>query len=361
MENIFSKLSLNNNSNFNGEKYKDVLKISYKSDFPIIKTNPTDDDNNESEGNKNYSLNVLYTGGIKTYVNNNSNSRGYTTDIGWGCMIRSSQTLLANTLNIIYKQNNINYDTQNLTEICKLFKDDYAFPFSIHNITTLGKTKFNVNIGDWFGPSVASQCIQSILKNNENKFINELICDCLVSIDSGTIFEDEVENAFVERDNHNTNKESSVLVLLCVRLGLEQINEDFYDSLLTLFDKKFVDKTEKNFNFVGIAGGKPFKSLYFFDVDNENNLIYSDPHYVTNYTTIANDDLELIKTFQDNKSLSFTNVKELDPSMCIGFTVKNMKGLQALKLLLKDNKIIRFGNKKKELELLENLNLDDCI
>ncbi|XBW36703.1 hypothetical protein QEN19_002278 [Hanseniaspora menglaensis] len=357
MENIFSRLSLSNNINIkiDSNKYDHIIKISYKSDFPLIETFLNKEDLGNEVG-KNYSLNVLYTGGIKTYVKNSSSSNGYTTDIGWGCMIRSSQTLLANALHMLYTRN---YKNDNkFIDICTLFKDDYCYPFSIHNITTVGKSKYNVNIGDWFGPSVASQCLQTIIRSSENQFFNSLINECLVSIDSGTIYEDEFEKA-IQKKNSN-NKESSVLVLLCVRLGIENINEEYYESLLDLFHKKFVDK-ENNFAFVGIAGGKPFKSLYFFDGDEEKNLIYADPHYVTNYTTIENDDKELLFDFKDNQKLNNTTVPELDPSMCIGFTIKNNTGLQNLKALLKNNKIITFGNKSKELAMLQNLVMDDFI
>lgn len=359
MENILSKLSLNSNSSVNleGDKFKKVLKISYKSDFPGLKI-ATEDGSDENITCKNYSLNVLYTGGIKTYVNNSSKENGYTTDIGWGCMIRSTQTLLANALRILWEESENKYikDEEKLVEICSVFKDEYKYPLSIHNITYLGKTMYNVNVGDWFGPSIASQCIQTILKNCENKLVKSLISECLVTIDSGNIYEDEVERAINEKHNEN----SSVLILLCVRLGIDKINDKFFVSLLDLFNRNFLGNTN-NCNFVGIAGGKPFKSLYFFDVDDLSNLIYVDPHFVTSYKTLENDDEQLLQDFQDNAKLNFTTVQELDPSMCIGFTIKSLDGLRSLKSLLKNNEIIKFENKAKELELLESLSLEDCV
>ncbi|KAI8095781.1 hypothetical protein BDF21DRAFT_435864 [Thamnidium elegans] len=89
------------------------------------------------------------------------------TDIGWGCMLRSGQSLLANTLLIHFlsrdwrrqKQDQNSY--KQYIKILHWFLDELSprAPFSIHRIALLGK-QLGKNIGEWFGPSNISQVIQ---------------------------------------------------------------------------------------------------------------------------------------------------------------------------------------------------------
>lgn len=344
MDTFIQKFSnIINSKNFSEEdlqKYKNVFKISYKSDFPLL----------TSTSNNNYSLNVLYTGGIKTYVNNSSNAeKGFTTDIGWGCMIRSMQTLLANSIRIDmlsldnlldmrYSENEEKTDTY----ISELFKDEKKYPFSIHNITELGFEMFNVNVGDWFGPSVGAQCIQRIISEQKD-FVFE---KCFVSVDSGTIYEDELMDYF------NAPNSKSVLVLLCVRLGLNKINDEYIESFYQLFD------SGEGYKFAGIAGGKPFKSLYFFD-KKDNSLIYADPHHVSNYTDLITNG-GVLTDFKENYKVDSTAIDELDPSMCIGYVINNAEGLTHMKDKFSSSKIVTFKNKKDEMAMLSSLDMDSC-
>lgn len=344
MDNIITKLgSIINSKNLSEDdllKYQNILKISYKTDFEIL----------ASTSEKSYGLNVLYNGGLKTYMNNTSNSeKGFTTDIGWGCMIRSMQSLVANALRIELLHLDTIVDSTSDGDnkgcelsIARLFRDDPQYPFSIHYITKIGYDYFKVNIGDWFGPSVGAQCMQKIISSQE-----QLIFDkCCVSVDSGTLYEDELEEYFEK------NSSKSVLVLLCVRLGLDKINDGYVSSFYELFD------SGNDYKFVGIAGGKPYKSLYFFD-KKENFLVYADPHHVSNYLELDNDD-KLLLDYKNNYKLGTATIDELDPSMCIGYVIKNAEGLKEMKSRYKNSSIITFKNKQEEQALLNSLDVDDC-
>lgn len=344
MDNIITKLgniiSNKNLSDDDLQRYQNVFKISYKTDFKTL----------SSTSDKSYALNVLYNGGLKTYMNNTSNSeRGFTTDIGWGCMIRSMQSLVANALRVeLLNLNTILDDTADGDHkvddlfIAGLFRDDPHYPFSIHNITQIGFELFNVNIGDWFGPSVGAQCMQRIISDQ-----NKLIFDkCYVSVDSGTIYEDELTEYF------KLNSSKSVLVLLCVRLGLNKINDEYISSFYDLFD------FGKDYKFVGIAGGKPYKSLYFFD-KKDDVLVYADPHHVGDYSDLVDDD-KLLFEFKNNYKLDTTTIEELDPSMCIGYVIKNADGLQDMKTRYRNSNIIAFKNKQEEMDLLSSLDINAC-
>ncbi|KAI7903667.1 uncharacterized protein BX663DRAFT_37933 [Cokeromyces recurvatus] len=88
------------------------------------------------------------------------------TDIGWGCMLRSGQSLLANTF-IIHllsrdwrRQRQSQEQRKQYKKIIHWFLDELSprAPFSIHRVALLGK-QLGKNIGEWFGPSTISQVI----------------------------------------------------------------------------------------------------------------------------------------------------------------------------------------------------------
>jgi cysteine protease ATG4 len=103
---------------------------------------------------------------------------GFTSDTGWGCMIRSGQSLLANSLVMLRMGRgcrpdvNIEYGLtcysdwrrglSNTEErkIISLFADDPKAPFSIHKFVEHGATACGKHPGSWFGPSATARCIQ---------------------------------------------------------------------------------------------------------------------------------------------------------------------------------------------------------
>lgn len=115
-------------------------------------------------------------------------SEGFTTDTGWGCMIRSGQSLLANALSILrlgrstvfflflfyalFKIHefpaNCELDWRRSSQgvgespLLSLFADDPSAPFSIHRFVQYGATACGKYPGEWFGPSATARCIQYV-------------------------------------------------------------------------------------------------------------------------------------------------------------------------------------------------------
>lgn len=104
---------------------------------------------------------------------------GFTSDTGWGCMIRSGQSLLANALVMVRMgrgQNIIRVLVDSpLTsmadwrrgssgaeerKIISLFADTPNAPYSIHKFVEHGATACGKHPGEWFGPSATARCIQ---------------------------------------------------------------------------------------------------------------------------------------------------------------------------------------------------------
>lgn len=109
-------------------------------------------------------------------------SQGFTSDTGWGCMIRSGQSLLANTLSILLLGRGIRcppdinqkYFTKSHPDwrrgskveeeakLLSLFADYPDAPFSIHRFVKHGSESCGKYPGEWFGPSATARCIEYV-------------------------------------------------------------------------------------------------------------------------------------------------------------------------------------------------------
>ena len=115
-----------------------------------------------------------------TYRKNFEEFKGsqVTTDLGWGCMIRSGQMLVANTLvqlelsrhwrkmdpsKSVHLAEDIGSESIH-KNIIRLFGDSYEnSPLSIHNIMDVAQETFSKKPGDWFGPSATGKSLSEAL------------------------------------------------------------------------------------------------------------------------------------------------------------------------------------------------------
>lgn len=238
----------------------------------------------------------------------------FLTDVGWGCMIRTSQSLLANTLHALTK-----HSPGSDTEILKLFGDNYDRPFSLHNfVKAASQLPLEVKPGEWFGPSAASLSIKRLC----NKYSSESLPLLRVHVsENSDLCDEDIATFFLESSD-------AILVLFPVRLGIESVNQYYYPSILELFSLP---------QSVGIAGGKPSSSYYFIGHQG-NNLIYLDPHNLQ----LVSEDVALYHSqrFQTLPVLS------LDPLMLIGILLHDLDDYHKFKRsILKTNKIISFHDR----------------
>ncbi|KAK4686864.1 cysteine protease ATG4, partial [Tremellales sp. Uapishka_1] len=219
--------------------------------------------------------------------------RGLTSDAGWGCMLRTGQSMLANSLIHLHLGRGWRLpiakpeDAEGLeayatyVKILSWFMDDPSplCPFSVHRMALIGK-ELGKEVGEWFGPSTAS----GALKTLANSFP---ICGLAVAtaVDN-TIYKSDVYSASnlpsdgwdelvppsqrrLSGVKYGKWGDKAVLIMVGMRLGLDAVNPMYYDTIKALFT---IPQS------VGIAGGRPSSSYYFVG-SQANSLFYLDPHF----------------------------------------------------------------------------------
>ena len=250
------------------------------------------------------------------------NKYSFTSDSGWGCMIRSGQMLLAETLlrSILGRSWRLNLKkTSDINQHYSIAHKDILLnfldipnincDFSIHRIIHIG-LQFGKKPGDWYGPETISNVLQNLINNN-----NKVNLSIYVVRESLIIKNDLLK--FCKENNKNKIFNVSftkLLVIIPLRLGLNNINDCYIKTLCSFLELRYS---------VGIIGGKPNHSLYFIGHQGDN-LKYMDPHYVqesVNYNNLFPTIKDLLSYHKD--FLYSINCSKIDPSLGIGFYLDN--------------------------------------
>ncbi|KAF8761553.1 Peptidase family C54 [Rhizoctonia solani] len=151
-------------------------------------------------------------------------------------------------------------------------------PFGVHRMALAGKA-LGKDVGTWFGPSTAAGSIKTLA---------HAFPECQLSVSlavDGTVFASDVYAAshmgMVTTSGRSISSRRSaskwggraVLILVNIRLGLDNVNPIYYDALKSLF--QFPQS-------VGISGGRPSSSYYFVG-SQADSLFYLDPHHTRPY------------------------------------------------------------------------------
>ncbi|KAH8306322.1 hypothetical protein KR018_007518 [Drosophila ironensis] len=267
------------------------------------------------------------------------NGSNYTSDCGWGCMLRSGQMLLAQGLICHFLGRSWRYDSESQLhstyednmhkKIVKWFGDSSSksSPFSIHALVRLGEN-LGKKPGDWYGPASVSYLLKHALEHaaQENADFDNI--SVYVAKDC-TIYIQDIEDqccvpepapkphvpwqqakrppAEAAKPEQQPQHWKSLIILIPLRLGSDKLNLAYAHCLKLLLSTEHC---------LGIIGGKPKHSLYFVGFQ-EDRLIHLDPHYCQ----------EMVDVNQENFSLHSFHCKsprkikssKMDPSCCIGF------------------------------------------
>lgn len=99
---------------------------------------------------------------FSTKLRSLANQGGFTSDTGWGCMIRSGQSLLANSIALLKlgREWRKGQSEQEHKELLALFADVPDAPYSIHRFVEHGAQACGKHPGEWFGPSATARSLQ---------------------------------------------------------------------------------------------------------------------------------------------------------------------------------------------------------
>ena len=241
-----------------------------------------------------------------------TDKEGFSSDTGWGCMIRSGQSLLANALIMLQLGRDWRRrkdEPSNLEKsIVSLFADHPRAPFSIHRFVSHGATACGKHPGQWFGPSATASCIK------------ELSAECAaaglqvyVTPNTSDVYEDRFRTIST---SGSAGSMKPTLILLGIRLGPDRITPVYYEAL-----KSSLTYPQS----IGIAGGRPGTSHYFVGCQGET-FFYLDPHetrgalpYHASPQSYTDVEINSVHT----RRLRTIKINEMDPSMLIGFLIKD--------------------------------------
>jgi cysteine protease ATG4 len=301
-----------------------------------------------------------YKSNFNQIQNINKFSFFYTSDTGWGCMIRCGQMIMSRGL-YKYLKKNLKISTfQSIKETIKYFLDlpylnedlpicfekmktilnnskiIYA-PFSINNLCLFGNL-CNKSSGEWFSDVNMSYLFNKI------SFVFNLFDNLeILNFQTGFYLSDLLEKCFniLEDNNHQISNfyefndkkyefKKSGIIFISVRIGIDFISKEYYENIRNLFNCK---------QCLGIIGGRTNSAYYFIGYNNEGNLLYLDPH-ITNDSILDFDNESIYHNYL-NKNINSMNISNMSTAFTVGFIFRN---IDEFKLLI--NYLIQYVSKE---------------
>ncbi|XP_076668220.1 autophagy-related 4a [Andrena cerasifolii] len=265
----------------------------------------------------------------------------YTSDKGWGCMLRCGQMVLGQALITLHLGRDWQWtpETRNSTylKILERFEDKRDAAFSIHKIAVMG-TSEGKEVGQWFGPNTIAQVLKKLVAYDDWSSIT-----IHVALDNTIIVNDILRQCRVEGgmtaevDGDVPLKAPSqwkpLLLLIPLRLGLSEINPVYINGLKTSF------KIPQS---LGVIGGKPNLALYFIGCVG-NEVIYLDPHTTQRSGSVdkklEEEEVEIDATYHC-KAASRIPITVIDPSVGLCFFCATEKDFKSLCKSIQEELII---------------------
>ncbi|KAK3043082.1 hypothetical protein RJ639_001197 [Escallonia herrerae] len=247
----------------------------------------------------------------------------YTSDVSWGCMLRSSQMLVAQALvhhrlGRSWRKTLDKPQDQNYLEILHLFGDSEASAFSIHNLLEAGKA-YTLAPGCWVGPYAMCRTWETLARCRiEQSEVVDQSLPMAVYVVSGD--EDGERGGApvvcIEDASRHCSEFSRaqvdwtpILLLVPLVLGLDKVNPRYIPMLAATFT--FPQS-------LGILGGRPGASTYLVGVQ-DGKAYYLDPHEVQPVVDIKKENLEADTSSYHCNVVRQVPLDSIDPSLSIGF------------------------------------------
>ncbi|KAF7191507.1 putative cysteine protease atg4 [Pseudocercospora fuligena] len=246
-----------------------------------------------------------------TKLRNFTNQAGFTSDTGWGCMIRSGQSLLANTI-VVHRLGRDWRKGQKEREhkdILSLFADTPEAPFSIHKFVEHGAQACGTYPGEWFGPNATARCLRALTDKYDQAGLR-----VYARPNDSDVYIDALTATATQKDANDEFQPT--LIVLGIRLGIEKVTPAYHAAL-----KAALELPQS----VGIAGGRPSSSHYFVGHQGDN-FFYLDPH-TTRPMLSPQPSAEDVDTCHTRRVRRLP-LAEMDPSMLLGFLVRSKEDFE---------------------------------
>ncbi len=341
---IFKKKIISNCSSSNVNKIK-------KEKYQIFNTLYTKDNKDKLLYNFGKLIFLSYKKNFPEIIN--VKGKKYTSDSGWGCMIRCGQMIMARGLYKYFKKigfsskyslihsveffmdnpftfdkmpdNFINMMNYFLSIWYKENKDNISLktvyaPFSIKSLCTVGRI-VNKDVGVWFS-DFNMVYMFSLINDNYHLFKNLKIFNFQSQINFKQVLNEcfSKENSlfqeddFIEIKNEKYYFKKIGIIYVSIRLGINSISKEYYKSLKELFLCK---------NCLGLIGGRERLAYYFIGYDDNGDFLYLDPH-TTNNSPKKLDENVLLKDYL-NKNIHSISLKKLTTCFTIGFYFRSVE------------------------------------
>ncbi|KAL3844796.1 hypothetical protein ACJIZ3_002199 [Penstemon smallii] len=250
----------------------------------------------------------------------------YTSDVSWGCMLRSSQMLVAQALHAFlinklgrsWRKSPHKPLDQSYIDILHLFGDSEDSSCSLHNLLQAGKP-YGLAPGSWVGPYAMCRTWESLVRHKTEE-TNDGVFSPMMAIYVVSGDEDGerggapvlcIEDISRHCSEFSEGKAewSPILLMIPLVLGLEKVNPRY----LPLLSATFTFPQS-----LGIVGGRPGASTYIVGVQDEK-AFYLDPHEVQQAVDIKKDNVYVDTSSYHCNVVRNIPLDSIDSSLAIGF------------------------------------------
>jgi cysteine protease ATG4 len=317
---------------------------------------------------------------------------GITSDAGWGCMLRALQMMCGQALRLHYKcrdwrppngqqQRRLDPFLRSILTWFADFSSCKESIYSLHNMVATGHAKYDKLPGEWYGPGTACYVLRDLVAIHER---NQTTCSnnekqkpifrVLVAA-GGTVYRDVVQETMVRENKKKLESEkkkvtqmlpppahpldvaweeelldplsealvnlhsydiawdTSLLLLIPLRLGLRSFNGDYVEAVSHTFSLP---------QSIGVLGGRPRGARWFYGALSDGSKIFGlDPHTVQaapkRRTALLNGKQSSVVELSDEylRSVHTTHpevfsLSKMDPSIALGFYCRDRNDLESV-------------------------------